>query len=257
MPFFANRVILITGAASGIGRELALQFSEEGAKIGAVDLNASMLESLAEAVPPGCYASALADVTERASLLLAVEKIRQQLGPVDMLVASAGLGFETSALNFHAEEFERLLKVNLIGVANSVEAVLPEMLARRQGHIVGISSLASYRGLPLLLAYCASKAGVNAFMDGLRVELKPHGISVTTVCPGWIRTPMTADLAIPGEEMMDVSYAAVRIIKAVRQERRFLAFPTSTAWQLRLLTWLPFGLGDRLTAARTRRLQKR
>src|SRR5262245_29946901 len=184
MSSFADQVVLITGGASGIGRELALQLAQEGARVAALDINAGMLESLSEVLPGS--AIACADVTDRQSLKIGVEKIRQHLGPIDMLIAGAGLGFETSALEFHAEEFERLLKVNLIGVANSVEAVLPEMLKRRTGHIVAISSLASFRGLPLMLAYCASKAGVNALMDGLRVEVKPFGICATTICPGWI-----------------------------------------------------------------------
>jgi NAD(P)-dependent dehydrogenase (short-subunit alcohol dehydrogenase family) len=251
---FANQVVAITGAASGIGRELALLLSQEGAKIGAIDLNGAMLESLLEVLPAGAIARA--DVTDRDSLRKGVDYVRQQLGPIDLLIAGAGLGFETSAVDFHAEDFERLIKVNLIGVANSVEAVLPEMLQRGSGHIVGISSMASYRGLPLMLAYCASKAGVNALMDGLRVELKPHGIVITTVCPGWVRTPMTADVAIPKDEMMSVTYAATQIIRAIRQQRRFYAFPLHTVWQLKLLTWLPFGLGDRLAAAQMRKIAK-
>jgi len=251
---FADQVVLITGGASGIGRELALLLTQEGARIGAIDLNGPMLESLAE-VLPSC-AVACSDVTDRDSLRKGVQQIRQKLGAIDILIASAGVGFETSAVNFIAEDFERLLKVNLIGVANSVGAVLPEMLQRRRGHIVGISSLASYRGLPMMLAYCASKSGVNALMDGLRAELKPHGIHVTTVCPGWVHTPMTADVAVPKDEMMTVTYAATQIIRAIRQQRRFFAFPSNMVWQLRLLTWLPFGLGDRLAIARSNRLAK-
>jgi NAD(P)-dependent dehydrogenase (short-subunit alcohol dehydrogenase family) len=252
---FANRVILITGGASGLGRELALQLAHEGARIGTVDWNASMLESLGEVLPDG--AMACADVTDRKALQAGLAKVRQQLGPIDVLIACAGLGFETSAISFHADEFERMVNVNLIGVANSVEAVLPEMLERRQGLIVGISSLASLRGLPLLLGYCASKAGLNALLDGLRVELKPHGIAVTTICPGWIFTPMTIEAGIPKEQMMSASYAASKIIGAVRRRQRFLAFPPKTLWQLRLLTWLPFGLGDHLTAAQCKQMLKR
>jgi NAD(P)-dependent dehydrogenase (short-subunit alcohol dehydrogenase family) len=252
---FANRVILITGGASGVGRELALQLARKGAKIGIIDRNALMLESLGEALPDSALVDA--DVTDRAGLEAGLKKVRQQLGPIDILIASAGLGFETSALNFHAGEFERLIDVNLTGVANSVAAVLPEMLERRQGHIVGISSLASFRGLPLLLGYCASKAGLNALLDGLRVELKPHGIAVTTICPGWIFTPMTADTGIPREEMMSAAYVASQIIKAIRRRRRFLAFPPGMVWRLRLLAWLPFGLGDQLTAVQCKQMLKR
>jgi NAD(P)-dependent dehydrogenase (short-subunit alcohol dehydrogenase family) len=154
---------------------------------------------------------------------------------------------ENSAVGFRAEEFEAQVRVNLIGVANSVEAVLPSMMQRRQGHLVALSSLASYRGLPRMLGYCASKAGVNALLDGLRVELRPFGITVTTICPGWIRTPLTAAVEIPASQMMELPYAARRILEVIRQGRPFYAFPPSTAWQVRLLRWLPCGASDWLT----------
>ena len=151
---------------------------------------------------------AVADVTDRAALFAAVRDLESRLGPTDLLIASAGVGMETSALNFDAAVFETVVRVNLIGVANSVAAMLPGMLERKRGHLVGLSSLASYRGLPLMAGYCASKSGLNALFDALRVELKPHGIATTTVCPGWIRTPMTANLRIPVPKMLDVTDAA-------------------------------------------------
>jgi short-subunit dehydrogenase len=169
-----------------------------------------------------------------------------------MLIANAGIGIENSALDFRAEDFEAQIRVNLIGVANSVEAVLPGMIERRRGHLVGISSLASYRGLPRMLGYCASKSGLNGLLEGLRVELRPLGITVTTICPGWIRTALTAKVILPGAEMMELPYAAHRIVKAIRLGRSFYAFPPSTAWAVRLLRWLPCGLSDRLTLRGTR-----
>jgi short-subunit dehydrogenase len=134
--------------------------------------------------------------------------------------------------------------VNLLGVANSVAAVLPGMLQRRRGHLVAISSLASYRGLPLMAGYCASKAGVNALLDALRVELRPHGISVTTICPGWIRTPLTANVRVPMRGMMEVDAAARQIARAIRRRVPFFAFPRSGVWPVRLLRWLPSGVSD-------------
>jgi short-subunit dehydrogenase len=147
------------------------------------------------------------------------------------------------------------VSVNLIGVANSVAAVLPGMLARRRGHLVALSSLASYRGLPFMAGYCASKTGVNALFDSLRVELKPHGIATTTVCPGWIRTAMTADLKIPVPKMLDVTDAARRILAAVERRQPFFAFPADMRRQVRLLRWLPLGLSDWLVTRLLRRIQ--
>jgi short-subunit dehydrogenase len=183
----------------------------------------------------------------------AAADLEKRLGPVDLLIANAGIGFENSALAFRAEDFAAHIRVNLLGVANSVAAVLPGMLQRKRGQLAAISSLASFRGLPLMAGYCASKAGVNALMDSLRVELKPHGIFVTTVCPGWIRTPLTADLKMPVPRMMEVGEAARRIVRALRLRRPFLAFPGGAAWQCRLLRWLPGSISDWLVARLLRR----
>ena len=125
----------------------------------------------------------------------AVRQLESQTGPTDLLIASAGVGQETSADAFSAEVFSHVIQVNLIGVSNSIAAVLPGMRERRRGHLAALSSLASYRGLPRMAGYSASKAGVNALMDSLRVELRNYGIACSTICPGWIRTPMTAPLS--------------------------------------------------------------
>jgi NAD(P)-dependent dehydrogenase (short-subunit alcohol dehydrogenase family) len=257
MSEFSNKVALITGAGSGIGRQLSLMLAGEGATIGALDLNEASLVSLAEELKPTQVAWAQADVTDREVVVKTVGEISRKLGPIDLLIASAGLGFETSALQFKAADFETLIKVNLIGVANSVAAVLPAMLERRNGHLVGLSSLASYRGLPGMLGYCASKSGVNALFEGLRSELKDHGIAVTTICPGWIRTPMTASVQVPPTELMDLPVAAEQMMRAIRRRLPYFAFPKSAARQLALLKWLPCGISDSLTLRRMQGILQR
>jgi NAD(P)-dependent dehydrogenase (short-subunit alcohol dehydrogenase family) len=241
---FNDRVILITGAGSGIGRQLARTLAGEGALIAGVDLQGEALEKLSVELPAGRSAWAVADVTDRSALRQAVGQLRERLGPVDVLIASAGLGFETSALAYRGEDIETLIRVNLIGVSNGIDAVLPEMIERRRGHLVGLSSLASYRGLPRMAGYCASKAGLNALLDALRVELKPLGIAVTTLCPGWIRTPMTAAVDAPMPGIMEVEDAARRMVEVIRQRRPFLAFPPRSARQVRLLGLLSCPISD-------------
>jgi NAD(P)-dependent dehydrogenase (short-subunit alcohol dehydrogenase family) len=246
MPPFADRVALITGAASGIGRELARRLGREGARVAALDLSADGLNSLAselKAAGARC-ATAVADVTDAAAVRDAVGRLEADLGPTDLLIASAGIGRETGGDAFDAGTVAATISVNLIGVANTIAAVLPAMRERRRGHLAVLSSLASYRGLPRLGAYSASKAGVNALMDALRVELRPYGIACTTVCPGWVRTPMTTAMDLPHIRMLAVEDAAGRILDALRRRRAFVAFPARTVWQVRLLRHLPRPAAD-------------
>jgi short-subunit dehydrogenase len=256
MTPFANQVALITGAGSGLGRELARSLARKGAAIAAVDLKAEPLEALARELPGSRVGWTVADVTDLTGLRSAVIRLQEQLGPIDLLVANAGIGIETSALAFRAEDIAAQVRVNLIGVANSIDAVLQGMLARRQGHLVAISSLASYRGLPKMAGYCAAKAGVNALMESVRIEVRPHGIAVTTVCPGWIRTPLTANINVPQPYLLPVEKAAERIVTAIQARRPFYAFPAVAAWQVALMRWLPARLSDWLVNRRLRALAK-
>jgi short-subunit dehydrogenase len=247
MEFYRNRVVLITGAASGIGRQLALTLAAEGACIGALDRQAEALERLADDLKGKPLATAVVDVTDLASVRLAVARLEEQLGPTYLLVASAGIGIETPAAAFRAEDIAAQIHINLIGVANSIDAVLAGMCQRRQGHLAVLSSVASYRGIPHMAGYSASKAGVNALLDALRVELRPLGIAVTTICPAWVRTPLTADIAIPTSELMEVEEAVRRILHALHARQAFVAFPARLVWRAWLLRHSPRFLSDWLT----------
>jgi short-subunit dehydrogenase len=247
MRSFANQVVLVTGAASGLGRQLALDLAKEGAAVAAIDLHGEPLAALAKELDGMRIAWAVADVTDRPALSDAVLRLSKQLGAIDLLIANAGIGIETSGLAFRAADIEAQIRVNLIGVANSVEAVLPGMLERRRGQLAVISSLASYRGLPKMLGYCASKAGVRSLFEGLRIELEPLGITVTTICPGWIRTPLTAHIDVPKPLLMELPYAAERILTAIRKGRAFYAFPARMSWRIALIRLLPARLSDYLT----------
>jgi NAD(P)-dependent dehydrogenase (short-subunit alcohol dehydrogenase family) len=254
---FRNRVALITGAGQGIGKELARQLAEAGAAIGAIDLDATALEKLTAELSAKSVATAVADVGDRSLLFQAAKEIEQKLGPTDLLFANAGIGRETRALNFKSADIEAHLRVNLIGVANSIEAVLPNMIARKTGHIVGLSSVASFHGIPGMAGYCASKAGLNAMLDSIRVELKPLGVRVTTVCPSWIRTAMTEQVTFPMPHLLEVDDAVRRILTAVAAGRPFFAFPRQSVRMLRVLRWLPTPWADWLVERQLRELKKK
>jgi len=260
MPLpFENQVALITGAARGLGRQLALELAAHGAVIAAVDRDVTPMESLMQELKARGRAGGFeqADVTDREQLVQAVQSLEHRLGPVEILIANAGIGSGTPAVAFEAQRFAEMVEVNLIGVANSIAAVLPGMLQRGRGHLVAISSLASLRGLAFLGGYCASKAGVNALMESLRLELAPRGISCTTICPGWIRTDLTRHLPLPKPDVMPVEEAARRIVRAIIHKKPFYAFPWQTAWVLRLCRILPPRLSDWVLRAYGRRLQRR
>ena len=239
-------VALITGAGSGIGRALAHLLSADGYAIAALDRREDFLRSLADEfqAKQKPIATAVADVTDPVGLVQAVRDLEAKLGPTDLLVANAGIGNETTALNYSIEDMNKILNVNLIGVSNSIGAVLPGMVERKRGHLVGISSIASYRGLPRMLAYSASKAGVNAIMDGLRVELQSHGIHCTTVCPGWVKTPLTANIEGDLDYILEVDDAAREIAYAIRKKKTFYTFPRAMRWGMGFLTMLPRSLQD-------------
>lgn len=227
-----------------MGRQLVLNLAAQGAAIAAIDWHGEPLPKLAGDLVGKRLAFSVVDVTDPSGLRCAVADLQEKVGPCDIAIACAGIGIETSAANFRAEDFERVVRVNLVGVANTVAAVLPGMLARGHGQLVAISSLASFRGLPRMAAYCAAKSGVNALMESLRVELQPRGIAVTTICPGWIRTPMTANLDLAMPDVMEVESASRLILDAIQRRRAFYAFPRASARHVRLLRWLPPGLSD-------------
>src|SRR5437879_1800703 len=133
MHSFKDRTVLVTGACGGLGRHLALGLARQGARVAAVDLDWKSLAALAAELDYEGMAWAVAHVTDRDALQAAVARLRDQLGPVDLLIANAGIGLETTAAAFKAEVIEALVRVNLIGVANSIEAVLPAMLERGTG----------------------------------------------------------------------------------------------------------------------------
>jgi NAD(P)-dependent dehydrogenase (short-subunit alcohol dehydrogenase family) len=238
------RVALITGAGRGLGRELALALSRNGVAIAALDRDPQGLLSLEAEIRNlgGSIAWELADVTDAPSMAAKVALLEEQLGPIDLVIANAGIGKETPAHDFRADEVARLVNINLLGVTNTVAAVLPGMIERRRGHIVGISSLASLHGLPRMIGYCASKAGVNALLESLRLELKQHDITVTTVCPGYMKTPMNAEMN--QASLMDMTTAVNHVLHAIRKRHGFYAFPRSQAMGLWFVRLLPGWLSD-------------
>ena len=174
---YANRVAVITGASSGIGRALAVALAARGARVGVTARRADRLAQLVAEVRTagGLIEAATCDAGDRAATLTAIRGLAEKLGPVDLLVANAGLGHSAGADPMNVPAFEEMVRVNQLGVAYAFEAVMESMLARKTGHLVAISSMAAYKGLPGSAGYCATKAAVNAYCEGLRIELRGRG----------------------------------------------------------------------------------
>jgi short-subunit dehydrogenase len=238
---FANQVAVITGASSGIGWALAKVLAAQHCRVGLVARRLDRLEALAEEIRQagGWAALAAADVADRTQTLTAIHKVRDQLGPVDLLVANAGVGAPTFLEPMNIEQIESMFRVNVLGVVYAIEAVLPEMLQRRHGHLAAVSSLAAYKGLPGESAYCASKAAVNSYMEGLRVHLRGRGVAVTTICPGFVKTPMTAMNKFHMPWLLEADDAARRIARALRRRVKVYNFPWQLAILMKLTRWLP------------------
>jgi short-subunit dehydrogenase len=236
----ANLTAVVTGASSGIGRALAVALARQGVRVGAVARRADLLAQLAEEVRAagGTIETAVADVGDRAGLAAAIQGLERVLGPTDLLIANAGVGGDTGAVEMNVPVVERVLRVNFLGVVYAIESVLPGMIARRSGHVVGISSIAAFKGLPGAAAYCASKSAVNAYLEGLRIELRAHGVAVTAVCPGFVRTPMVAKNP-PMPFLMEPDAAAARILRALRRKPAVYAFPWPMKLLIRFARWAP------------------
>ncbi|MFV0444772.1 MAG: SDR family NAD(P)-dependent oxidoreductase [Planctomycetaceae bacterium] len=227
-------VAVVTGASSGLGESLARELAARGNRVGLIARRRERIESIAnELTQQGAKVVAVAtDVANRDGLSQAVETIRQQLGPIDLMIANAGLGLPDFIDPFSVDDIEAMVRVNLLGLVYSVNAVLPEMLARKQGRFVGISSMGAYNGMPGSGGYCGTNAAVNTFLKGLRIQLRGTGVAVTTVCPGFIRTPMTDanDFKMPW--LLEPDVAARMVLKAIDRGVRVYNFP----WQLATLT---------------------
>ncbi len=245
-----GEVAAITGASSGIGAELARQLARAGLRVGLTARRAVELGQVAEEIRAegGTAEIAPADASDPAGTRAALGRIARQLGPIDLLIANAGVAVATPARAFSGDDFERMVRVNFIGVAHAIEAVLPTMLERGRGQIVGISSLAAYRGFPGSAGYAATKAGLTSLLEGLRAELRPLGVAVTIVHPGYVRTPMTAGRTRPRPFLMDPEPAARIILRGIAARRPRVDFPWPMVALLRLVRLLPDAAYDPLAA---------
>jgi short-subunit dehydrogenase len=230
MGYWTNKVVMITGASSGIGKGVALEIASRGASLGLVARRESLLEELAGEIKArnAKAVSASADVRDPEAVRAAADRFRKELGPIDILIANAGIGTTDHAVQLKPEDAANVFGINVLGAVNSVAAVVPEMVARGQGRLVAISSLAAYRGLAKSAAYCASKAALSSYFESLRIDLRHTGVGVTIIHPGFIKTALTAGREAKMPYLMELDDAVRKIVSAIEKEKKTYAFP----WQL-------------------------
>ena len=180
-----------------------------------------------------------ADVTDAGALAAAAARIRADYGRIDLAVLAAGYWKQMDPGHWDTDLFDRHVQVNLTGMSNAIAAVLPDMLARRGGVIAGISSVAGYRGLAGAEAYGATKAGQINMLESLRVHVAKTGVRVTTVCPGFVRTELTAGNRFPMPFMIEVDEAARSICDGLVHERTEIIFPVRMAVLMKAARLVP------------------
>lgn len=254
------RSILITGASSGIGEALAFAYAASGTSLALSGRDPERLETVrAACAAMGATARArVLDATDAAAMAawLAFE---ETTAPPDLVIANAGISAGSGGGGESAEQARRIMAVNLDGVFNTVLPAIEHMKARRpdangrRGQIALMSSLASFRGFPGAPAYCASKAAVRVWGEGLRGELHRYGIAVSVICPGYVRSRMTAKNRFPMPFLMDGERAADIIRRGLARDRARIAFP----WPMTALVWLLAALPPGATDRALRRLPKK
>ncbi|HMJ50232.1 MAG TPA: SDR family oxidoreductase [Burkholderiales bacterium] len=245
--------VVITGATSGIGEALAREYAKQGATLGLIARRERVLAQLKDSLSTTCLTYA-ADVRDAHAMQQAAADFLKRQGCPDVAIANAGISHGT--LTEYAqdlESFEAILDTNVMGMLKTFHPFLAAMCARKQGTLVGVSSISGFRGLPGAGAYSASKAAAISYLESLRVELRDSGVNVLTVCPGYIATPMTANNPYPMPFIISAEEAARKIIRAIEQNRKFLIIPWQMALLGRIFRLLPLGLYDRVLAKMPRK----
>ena len=231
----AGRNIWVIGASSGIGAALATELVARGARVA---ISARRNDELG-AVAAGRMTVVPVDVTDRAGVDAAVSQVRDELGEIDMVVYNAGFWERMDANAWDRDLFARHVEVNLLGLNNCVGAVLPEMMQAGRGQLVSVASVAGYRGLAGAEAYGATKAAQINLLEALRGAVASRGISVTTVCPGFVRTDLTAKNTFPMPFMIDADTAARSICDGLERGRMEIVFPLPMAVLMKVARLLP------------------
>lgn len=234
--------IWITGGTSGIGKALTARFLKEGKRVALTGTNEDKLNRFIAELGEvdGRVLAVVADVSKDQEVEDGYRRIKELWGVPDMVIANAGTHINMPASELSLGKCRKLFEINLAGAVSTLLVGLPDMLSRGSGHLVGVGSLSSYRGLPLAAAYGATKAGLNNFLQSLRFDVETYGLSVTAINPGFVKTPLTDLNDYPMPLIIEANEAAEYIWQGLSRKKMEIHFPPAFSWSCKLLRVLPY-----------------
>jgi short-subunit dehydrogenase len=237
---FKEKTILLTGASTGIGNQLVRKLVREKAKLAILSRNKDLLDNLIkELCNPSEIISYKCDVRNFDEVKTVYDKIKSDFGEVDIAILNSGVSYRMSESSFELDKAHEIFDTNFFGVINFIHLLKEDFIKRRSGIIVGVSSLADARGFPASGFYCASKSALTTFLESLRVELKKFNISVITVRPGFVRTPMTDKNEFYMPFLMEADKAAEIILDGIKKKKRVIEFPFLLSSLVKILKIMP------------------
>ena len=237
---FKNSVILLTGASSGIGYQLAIDLAKEGAQLALLSRRTDLLQSLAAELGDKTKIKYYrCDVTLKNEVIEIISKIKKDFGKIDIAILNSGVGFRSSVLEYRSDDAEKTFNTNVLGAVYCIEQLLPDFISEKRGVIVGVSSLGDGKGFPKSGFYSASKAAFTIILESLRIELKKYNVKVITVKPGFIKTPMTDKNEFKMPYLMSVEKGSRIILDGLKKDKRIIEFPWQTTFGAKILRMMP------------------
>lgn len=250
----SNKTVLLTGASSGIGYELAKQLAAENCNLILIARRKEILDSLANQLIGGAnfIITYQCDIRDKQQVRKIFSELRGKNINVDIAILNSGVGHKASVENLNSDYADEIFQVNVLGLIYCVEELLKDFLPRKSGTIVGVSSIADVRGFPTNGFYCASKAAASVFLESIRGELKSNNIKVVNVRPGFVSTPMVSKNRFKMPFLMSAEKAAYIIISGIKKEKQIIQFPLGTVLGAKLIKMLPNFVFDFIFSNRLR-----